>query len=121
MTKRNRQLLRLSADAATRLALITAAWQTAHPGIEPVGVVERLIAEEEAGIDRDIDQAEDRVAAYREPAGAAQRLRTLQRRLRVLEADADALAGQVAAAQVAETRALVERLRNRMNEMESED
>jgi hypothetical protein len=52
-TRINRHIT-LSHDAASRLATVVAAWQTAHPGIDATGVIERLIAEEFDQIDQDI-------------------------------------------------------------------
>jgi hypothetical protein len=51
---RSNRYLTLSTDAASRLATVVAAWQTAHPGIDATGVVERLIAAEFDEIDADI-------------------------------------------------------------------
>jgi hypothetical protein len=52
--KRINRYLTISADAAGKLATIVCAWQTAHPGIDGPGVVERLIAAEFDEIDQDI-------------------------------------------------------------------
>jgi hypothetical protein len=51
--------LRLAGEAATRLAALVAAWQTAHPGIDALGVVERLIAEAWAETDAGFQDAAD--------------------------------------------------------------
>jgi hypothetical protein len=52
--KTSTRYITLSHDAAGKLATIVCAWQTAHPGIDATGVVERLIAAEFDEIDADI-------------------------------------------------------------------